>query len=713
MNLVDYLKQSVTVLKGVGEQNAQRLNHYFSKYSKLVDYRAKLHDLLFHLPYDYTDRRYIIPLASAREGIQTLQVRVLKHLPALKRQIRQLSPYRVQCEDNTGSILLVFFKSDVRFLEQQLPIGKEVVISGSLQRYDGMWQMTHPDVITSPENAAAICRLEGIYPATEGISSRMFARWCVQASDGLPQSQEWLKASTVAHYGWPSFKDALHHIHKPDMPEQTQLARMRLAYDEALAHQLALRLLRMEERKQAGVVLTLFHHPSLQDTLQTLPFTLTEGQLGVLRDIESDISSGERMLRLLQGDVGAGKTVIAALAMLAAVKAGYQAVLMAPTEILARQHIHAIDTILGLQDTPIIFLAGSLSVKQREEAREKLRNLTAAMVIGTHALFQEGVEFSNLALVVIDEQHRFGVSQRLALCDKGLIGQGRAPHVLLMTATPIPRSLAMAWYGDLDVSQLTQKPAGRKPIETLAMGIRKIEALCAGVDRALRMGEKIYWICPLVEEITNAAINPLLASLQAAQSRYQSLSLLFPNKVGIVHGRMSMAEREPVMQAFMRGDIQILVATTVVEVGVDVPDATIMIIENAERFGLAQLHQLRGRVGRSSKASRCILLYQERCSAAAKQRLNIMRQTNDGFIIAEEDLKLRGSGELLGTRQTGIPEYRFLNLEKHADILSSAKQEAIMAIEEDRTLISQKGMLLRQLLMLFHLEDAVKYLRSG
>jgi ATP-dependent DNA helicase RecG len=399
--------------------------------------------------------------------------------------------------------------------------------------------------------------------------------------------------------------------------------------------------------------------------------------------------------------------------MLAAVEAGYQAVLMAPTEILARQHLHAIDALLWMQQTPVIFLAGSLTTKQREAAREQLRTTPAAMVIGTHALFQEGVAFANLALIVIDEQHRFGVTQRLALSDKGLAVEGKAPHVLLMTATPIPRSLAMACYGDLDVSLLKQKPANRLPIETLAIGLGKLEAFMAGIARALASGEKIYWICPLVEEMGPNVSNPLLASLQAAEKRYQALALLFLGKVGMVHGRMSMAEREPVMQAFVRGDIQILVATTVVEVGVDVPDATVMVIENAERFGLAQLHQLRGRVGRGAKPSRCILLYQERCSVAAKERLKIMRQTNDGFIIAEADLKLRGSGELLGTKQTGVPEYRFISLEKDADLLAAAKQEATLALEQDATLSSARGEALRQLLGLFSLEDAVRYLRSG
>jgi ATP-dependent DNA helicase RecG len=712
MDFFSILMQPVSRIKGVGEQNALKLNTYFAKQRKKVGYRATVRDLLFHLPYDYVDRREITPLIRAREGVQTICVRTLKHLPAPKHPRSRPAPYRIQCEDDTGSILLVFFRGDTRYLEQQLPIGQEVIISGQLQLYDGMWQMTHPDVITTPEKAAEVCRLQAIYPASEGISSRMIAKWSAEACAMLPQSEEWLRESTVQHFGWQSYSESIKALHRPETLDGLPQARMRLAYDEALAHQLALRLLRMEEQKQHGICLSLISI-EIEQFINRLPFELTQGQQQVLKEIAKDLHSGDRMLRLLQGDVGAGKTVIAAITMLAAVTAGYQAVLMAPTEILARQHLHSIDKILGIQPTPIIFLAGSLSLKQRDYAKEQLRTTPAAMIIGTHALFQEGVEFANVALIVIDEQHRFGVSQRLALSEKGICTKGTAPHMLLMTATPIPRSLAMACYGDLDVSLLKQKPANRKPIETLAMGISKLDALCGGIARAIEQGEKMYWICPLVEEaMVDNPYSPI-ASLQAAQSRAASLELMFPSLVGLIHGRMSMEERERVMMAFYQGKIKILVATTVVEVGVDVPDATVIVIENAERFGLAQLHQLRGRVGRSEKPSRCILLYHEGCSSTAKQRLKTMRETNDGFVIAEADLKLRGSGEMLGTRQTGLPDYVFLNIEKDADILSAARQEALLALEEDKQLEQQRGSRLRRLLTLHELDDAVKYLRSG
>jgi ATP-dependent DNA helicase RecG len=498
--------------------------------------------------------------------------------------------------------------------------------------------------------------------------------------------------------------------------QDVQRAKRRLSYDEALAQQLALHVLRAQQQKQAGVPVPLLSTPQMQEAIRRLPFSLTEGQMQVLQEMHQDMSGNVRMLRLLQGDVGAGKTVIAALAMVAACSAGYQAVLMAPTEILARQHVQAIESLLGLSDIPLIFLAGSLTAKQRADAYQRIKTHPQAMIIGTHALFQEAVEFANLALVIIDEQHRFGVAQRLALSDKGG-GEARAfaPHLLLMTATPIPRSLAMAHYSDLDLSQLMQKPAGRQAIDTRALALSRLPEVMAGVQRAVAAGEKLYWICPLVEESELAVVQamPQLASLQAAETRFHALQVLFGERVGLIHGRMAMAQREEVMQAFLRGDVRILVATTVVEVGVNVPDATIMIIENAERFGLAQLHQLRGRVGRSDKASRCILLYDEKCSVVAKERLKVMRATNDGFVIAEKDWELRGSGDVLGTKQTGTPEFTFLQLEEEGDLLEAARQEAEIHLQRDPTLSTPHGAALRELMQCFGAHEAVRFLHSG
>ncbi len=709
MEFLRYVTRRVSLHKGIGEAHAQRLSQYIGRYKKRQDYQAIIRDMLFHVPYDYIDRRHITPLSQAREGIVTCSVSVVKHFPSSRRHTGGFTPYRIQCDDDTGSMMLVFFRTHPTQMQKQAPEGANLIISGELQRYDGIWQMTHPDVMEPVDNADEVCRLDGVYATTEQISRKLMAKWIHSMVDAMPKPEEWLLQSTVQHHHWPDFQQALRDLHLPHDRSDIQRAQARLVYDEAVAHQLVMQLLRQTQQRQPGITLHLRRQTDIEAFIAKLPFTLTEGQQQVLDDIDSDIRSGQRMLRLLQGDVGAGKTIIALLAMLAATKVGHQAALMAPTEILARQHMQSIDALLGLIEVPVIFLAGSLTIAQREQVREQIRTCSPAMIIGTHALFQEGVEFASLGMVVIDEQHRFGVAQRLAMGEKAIKQHGMAPHMLLMTATPIPRSLAMTAYGDMDVSKLHQKPAGRQEIDTRAMPLEKLDALLQGVARAIEQGDKLYWICPLVEESISG--NEHVASLQAAQARYQALQLLFPDNVGLVHGKMPMAERETVMQDFLCSRIQILVATTVVEVGVNVPDATIMVIENAERFGLAQLHQLRGRVGRSDKASRCILLYSANCSKTAQSRLKTMRETNDGFVIAEADMELRGSGDLLGTKQTGIPEYHFLDLEHNTDVIASAQQEASIILHKHAK--TPQHDTIKTLLKLFDLDDATRYLQSG
>jgi ATP-dependent DNA helicase RecG len=718
MTLHTFLSRRLALHKGIGEKYAALLNNYFIRHGGQEG--AVVRDLLFHVPYDYVDKRDIIPLAQAKEGFAVLKLRVVQHLPPQNGRHphapRTKRPYRVQCDDGAQSMMLIFFKSHGEYLQKMLPVGQEVVLCGQLQRYDGMWQMTHPDVMGNAEDATSLCRFEAIYPATEGISSKMLGRWIAGLLEALPTPPEWLLPSTRQDYGWVDFATSLKHVHQPQDMQDVIRAKQRLSYDEALAQQLSLHALRLQQQKQAGIPIPLLTTPQMQEAIARLPFTLTEGQAQVLQEMQCDMAGNTRMLRLLQGDVGAGKTVIAALAMLAAAQAGYQAVLMAPTEILARQHVQAIESLLGIGEIPLIFLAGSLTPKQREEAYSRIKSHPQAMIIGTHAVFQDAVQFANLALVIIDEQHRFGVAQRLALSDKGG-GEARAfaPHLLLMTATPIPRSLAMAHYGDMDLSQLMQKPAGRQAIDTRTIALPRLPEVMAGVQRAVNAGEKLYWICPLVEEseLTVVQSMPQLASLQAAESRFHALQVLFGDKVGLVHGRMAMTEREAVMRAFLQGDVRVLVATTVVEVGVNIPDATIMIIENAERFGLAQLHQLRGRVGRGDKPSRCILLYDEKCSNVAKERLKVMRATNDGFVIAETDWQLRGSGDILGTKQTGTPEFTFLQLESHGDLLEAARQEAEIHLQRDPTLSTPQGVALRELMQCFGAGEAVRFLQSG
>jgi ATP-dependent DNA helicase RecG len=721
MDIVQYLRQNVASQKGIGEKYAAALQKYFARGKVDGDAGAILADLLMHLPYDYDDRKHLSKLSNAKSGYHNLAVKVLQHIPPPTARSQYASRskaiYRVQCEADGGSLMLTFFKAEAKYLLNMLPVNESILIAGHLQLYDGMWQITHPEIIGKASEAAELLKgFEPIYPATEGISSKMFARLIKQILSNLPETDEWLLSSSLQKNQWIDFTDALKIIHQPENLSDVACAKSRLAYDEGLAQQLSLRLIRMQQQKVAGKRIALLDNPMVQQAISNLPFQLTEGQLNVLSDINADMMSGNRMLRLLQGDVGSGKTIIAAIAMLAAIHSGKQAAIMAPTEILARQHYDSISELLKLKAIeaidgfPIIFLAGSLNASARSNAYQQIKTAPTALIIGTHALFQDAVEFNNLGLAIIDEQHRFGVAQRLALSEKN---KDCAPHLLLMTATPIPRSLAMANYGDMDISLLKQKPAGRQIIDTRTIALSRINEVIDGVVRALEVGEKLYWICPLVEELEEATLqsSPQMAALKAAEQRFAFLQKMFGVQVGMIHGRMNMNERETVMQAFYRSEIRLLVATTVVEVGVNVPDATIMIIENAERFGLAQLHQLRGRVGRSNKQSRCLLLYDDKCSESARTRLKTMRDTNDGFVIAEADWSLRGSGDLLGLRQTGAPDFTFLNLDENADLLKAANQEAQIQLEKYNGNITNTP--LANLLKIFGYDKSYRFLLSG
>lgn len=715
---MSYLRQSISTQKGVGEKYAAALQKYFARGKVDSNAPALISDLLFHLPYDYVDRKSLSHLQTAKAGYHNLCVKILQHIPPHSpHKNRGKSVYRIQCEADGGSLLLVFFNNDTKYLQNILPLNAEILIAGHLQLYDGMWQMNHPEVIGKASEAAKLLKgFEPIYPATEGISSKMFARLIKQILHNLPNCDEWLLPSTLQHNEWVDFVSALKILHQPENLSDVKAAKARLAYDEALAQQLSLRLLRASEQKYEGCKIALLSNPQVMQAISGLPFELTAGQMQILEDVDTDMMSGQRMLRLLQGDVGAGKTIIAALSMLAAIRAGYQAAIMAPTEILARQHYESIISLLKLQGIEaldgfeIIFLAGSLNASTRANAYQQIKTNPNAMIIGTHALFQEAVEFANLGLIIIDEQHRFGVAQRLALSEKG---KNFAPHLLLMTATPIPRSLAMTNYGDLDISLLKQKPAGRQVIDTRTIPISRMNDVIEGVKRALEGGEKLYWICPLVEELEEATLQstPKMAALKAAEQRFKMLQDLFGDSVGMMHGRMNMVQREAVMQKFLQSEIRLLVATTVVEVGVNVPDATIMIIENSERFGLATLHQLRGRVGRSDKQSRCLLLYDDKCSESARTRLKTMRDTNDGFVIAEVDWSLRGSGDLLGLKQTGAPDFTFLDIDENIDLLKAANQEAMLLLQKHNHTINQTPLV--TLLKIFNYDNNYRLISSG
>ena len=662
---------------------------------------ARIVDLLFHLPVSAIDRRARPRIREApRDAIATLEVRVVSHHPAG----RGKAPYRVIVEDDTGDVTLVFFLNNPGWVEKALPIGATRWVSGKLEMWDGRLQMVHPDRVLDEAGLAGLPPVEPVYAMTEGLYPRVLAKAIDGALQRLPSLPEWLEPNMVALSGWPRFDEALRAIHRPATPGDiapTSPAWGRLAYDELLAGQLALGLVRSRMRRKEG-------RPHRGDGRlavrieAALPFSLTAGQRTALAEIRADLSTPQRMLRLLQGDVGSGKTIVALLAAATVVETGAQAALMVPTEILARQHHARILPLAEAAGLRVAVLTG------RDKASEKAATLAALesgeidLVVGTHALFSEAVAFRDLGLVVVDEQHRFGVTQRLALTRKS-----RAADLLVMTATPIPRTLVLTLFGDLDVSVLREKPAGRKPIETLAKPVEQMGEVLGAIDRALAAGARIYWICPLVEESETV-------DLVAAQERHAALAAHFgTDKVGLVHGQMKGAERDAAMQAFADGTTPILVATTVIEVGVDVPEANIMVIEHAERFGLAQLHQLRGRVGRGQAKSVCLLLYKGPLGEAAKARIETMRRTEDGFVIAEEDLRLRGEGEVIGTRQSGLPVFRVARLEHHGTLLEEAREEAAGIVAQDPELTGPRGEGLRRLLYIFERDAAVRLLAGG
>ena len=657
-------------------------------------------DLLWHLPSGIIDRRYAPKVAEAEPGaVATITLRVDKHRKPPRRRL----PYKVYCSDETGKLTLVFFHARADYLLKALPEGETRVVSGKVEQFAGETQITHPDHIGTIEEADSMRSVEPVYPLTAGLSLKVLARAIGAALDHAPDLDEWLDPALAQRRGWRSWGESLKGAHEPEGLadlEPTTPDRTRLAFDELLANQLALALARKNMRRLAGVE-TRGDGRLRARVLDALPFRLTAGQETAIEEIDADMAAQVRMLRLLHGDVGSGKTVVALLAMLAAVESGAQATLMAPTEILARQHLATIEPLAQAAGVSVVLLTGREKGKARARVLDALAGGDAALSVGTHALFQEGVEFRRLALAVIDEQHRFGVHQRLTLAAKG-----RAMDVLVMTATPIPRTLLLTAYGDMDVSRLAEKPPGRKPVETRVMPLERLGDVTAAVSRALDGGAKVFWVCPLVEE--SEAVDAA-----AAEDRHAELAKIFGPRAGLVHGRMKGPEKDAVMEAFAEGSVDVLVSTTVIEVGVDVPRATVMVVEHAERFGLAQLHQLRGRIGRGEDDSICLLLYARPLTETARARLQIMRETDDGFRIAEEDLRLRGAGELLGTRQSGMPEFRLADLSQHAEELAAARDDAQLILDKDPELESVRGRALRTLLYLFERDAAVKYLRSG
>ncbi|MEO5707267.1 MAG: ATP-dependent DNA helicase RecG [Alteraurantiacibacter sp.] len=654
---------------------------------------TRLRDVIYHLPDRFVQRRSVADLDQASEGEQiVIALTPIEHRSSFSGR----GPYRVLAQDGPGNVCsLTFFGKASYTAKKTLPVGEKRWVAGKLERYGDMLQIVHPDHV-SDESAGLLGHLvEPVYALAEGLTQPKVLSLAEQALAKLPELAEWIEPGVLAQHKWPAWRDALHLAHKGEHPP----ARDRLAYDELFANALALMLVRQSNRKRRGQALVGDGH--LRDKLQ-LPFPLTGAQVRANAEIAGDMAQDAPMLRLLQGDVGAGKTVVALEAMLLAVEGGAQAALLAPTEILARQHYETLRKLLAPTGVEIALLTGRDKGRARESILIGLLDGSIQLVVGTHAIFQDTVAYRNLGLVVIDEQHRFGVSQRLLLTQKGRV----TPHTLAMTATPIPRTLVLAQYGEMDVSRLDEMPPGRQPIDTRVVALGRLPDVVAGIERHLLTGQQAYWVCPMVREHETEDI-------AAAEQRYASLKERFGDAVVLVHGQLAPEVKDRGMERFARGEAKVLVATTVIEVGVDVPNATLMVIEQAERFGLAQLHQLRGRVGRGSAKSTCLLLRGDELSETGRERLALMRETQDGFRLAEEDLRLRGGGELLGTRQSGDSPFTVATLEQAARLGQTANDDARLLVERDGGLASARGEASRVLLYLMERDWGVSLLRGG
>ncbi|ANK81443.1 MAG: ATP-dependent DNA helicase RecG [Rhizobiales bacterium NRL2] len=684
------LFQPATNLKGVGPRVAALLDRLGA---------SRVLDLIWLLPSGVIDRGYRPKLEDAETGrVATIDVTVTEHRAGRGRQ-----PYRVIVTDGTASAALVFFNPRRDWLEQTYPPGARRLISGRIDRYGDALQMAHPDYAVDPATGEEIPAIEPVYPLTAGLAPKTLRHIVARAAAQAPDLPEWLDLPMKERHGFPAWRDAVRAVHAPERAaaiESTPALR-RLAYDELLANQLALSLVRRRLKRRGGRRLQ-GDGRIAEKVRQGLRWELTGAQRRVLAEILEDMASPHRMMRLIQGDVGSGKTVVALLAAAAAVEAGTQAALMVPTEVLARQHARTLVDLAGESGLRIACLTGRDKAQARRAILQDLNEGRIDLLVGTHALFQEGVDFRDLGLVIVDEQHRFGVHQRMLLSEKS----ERPADILVMTATPIPRTLAMTAYGDMDVSRIDERPPGRAAVDTRVVSAERLDDVIERLAAAMDRGDRAYWICPLVEETEDS-------ELAAAEQRYRELRQRFGDRVGLVHGRMRAEDKDTALQRFADGDATLLVATTVVEVGVDVPEATIIVIEEADRFGLAQLHQLRGRVGRGDRPGVCLLIYRPPLGETARARLRTLRETDDGFRIAEEDYRLRGAGELLGTRQSGLPGMRLAAIERDQDLMEIAHDDARLIVETDPELRKERGRALRILLYLFERDAAIRYLESG
>ncbi|WP_170425609.1 ATP-dependent DNA helicase RecG [Ruegeria arenilitoris] len=679
-------------LEGVGPKTAQTM---------LQSGIESPRDVLFSLPYAVVDRRRRDTIKGADlPTTLTVEVTVGSHRPSRNRG----GAYRVHVEDSQTDFQLVFFHARGDYLKKVLPQGSRRVISGKLELFDGMAQMVHPDHMLPVENARDIPEFEPVYHLTQGITQKTAYKAARSALARAPKLAEWIDPAHVAQQGWSDWVTAITAAHNPQGADDVAThapARERLAYDELFAHQVTLALARQRERKARGIV-SIGSGALQSKVLASLPYKPTGAQIRAIKEITADMGSDARMNRLLQGDVGAGKTLVAFMALLVAVEAGGQGVMMAPTEILARQHLEGLRPLAEEAGVVLEILTGRDKGAERRAKLAALKQGDIQILVGTHAVFQSDVEFQALRLAIVDEQHRFGVRQRMELSEKG-----QGADVLVMTATPIPRSLALAQYGDMDVSVLDEKPPGRKPIKTAIISTDRMEEVVAHLQKAIDEGRQCYWVCPLVDESE-------VSDLTAAEERFKRLrAVLGEGMVGLVHGQMPAADKDAAMAAFQDGRTKVLVATTVIEVGVNVPNASIMVIERAEIFGLAQLHQLRGRVGRGEADSTCLLMYQPPLSEGGRKRLEVLRETEDGFRISETDLQMRGAGDLIGTAQSGLPKFRIADLERQAGLMAVAQSDARNLLSKDPKLTSDRGQAVRALLWLMKQDQAIRLISVG
>jgi ATP-dependent DNA helicase RecG len=693
------LFRSLTSVKGVGDKLGALLTRFFGAPE---GQEAIVLDILMHMPSGVVDRRRQVGIAEAYlNQVVTLKLHIDRHQPPPRGKPH--IPHRVFAHDDTGDISLVFFRAQGGWVEKALPVGEERYVSGQVGFFNGEKQITHPDYIVEADKFATLPLVEPVYPLTNGLSSKALAKLVRQAVESVPPLPEWIPPATLGKQKWPTFGEAMQSVHLPEAPSEAELfapPRQRLAYDEYLAGQITLQLVRSTMVTVRGKSRS-FTGEITSRISAALPFSLTDGQRQALSDITQDLAAPERMSRLLQGDVGSGKTVVALMAMAAVAESGAQSALMAPTELLASQHYRTIKPLCDAAGIGCALLTGKMPAAERRAILAGLADGSTTIAVGTHALFQSGIEFKDLGLTVVDEQHRFGVHQRLALSEKG-----RHTDLLVMTATPIPRTLVLTHFGDMAVSVLREKPRGRQPIDSAVLSINDYARVISRLQARIAEGAQAYWVCPLVEESETLEV-------VSAEDRFAELSKVFGNQVALVHGRMSAATKQDVMERFKANEIKLLVATTVIEVGVDVPNASIMIIEHAERFGLAQLHQLRGRVGRGSQRSACLLLYKDPLSETAKARLETIKSTEDGFVIAERDLELRGQGDILGTRQSGMPGYRLAVPDVHRHLLEFAHEDAKALLARNPGLTGEEGEAARTLLYLFRKDLAIPLIRAG